>query len=390
MKNKVLHTAQTITELTEITTSCFYKGKLIGMFANIDYPKIAEPLFLPYLETMDQIKEPVGYIKTPHSLMFGIVNLSPYHLVLGPLLTDEVKPRDFAEIVHNITQNKDISDFVLDFLSECKRVTPSALIPLLTTTISLFALGKKSGTADVSTGNYVLSSGFSYIDQKESPDELQKIPILEYFTNLISEGDVDAVREWFEFSPSIKFCPDVGGSSLRNAKNSFLISSTIAIQSAMSGGMDVTYALEQHQKYIRKSETSTSADEVMKLQITFFIEIADKMHELKGRNIKSSLVSDAIAYINRNLYSNLRVQSIAEALYVSRAHLSKAFHSEMGMTLSSYITEQKVEEAKKLLKYTRKPISIISTDLSFSSQSYFSKVFKEQSGLSPNEYRNSN
>ena len=45
------------------------------------------------------------------------------------------------------------------------------------------------------------------------------------------------------------------------------------------------------------------------------------------------------------------------------------------------------EEAKRLLRYTDKPITSISAYLGFSSQSHFSRVFKKYANCLPNEYR---
>ena len=62
--------------------------------------------------------------------------------------------------------------------------------------------------------------------------------------------------------------------------------------------------------------------------------------------------------------------------------------SEAGMTLSDFIIFEKAEEAKRMLRYTEKPISDISSDLGFSSQSHLIRVFRKLEGITPKEYRN--
>lgn len=57
------------------------------------------------------------------------------------------------------------------------------------------------------------------------------------------------------------------------------------------------------------------------------------------------------------------------------------------MTLTDFILKEKTEEAKRLLRYTDKPITSISAYLGFSSQSHFSRTFKKYTGSLPNEYR---
>ncbi len=57
------------------------------------------------------------------------------------------------------------------------------------------------------------------------------------------------------------------------------------------------------------------------------------------------------------------------------------------MTLTDYILGEKVMEAKRLLRYSDKPIGSIAYYLGFSSQSHFANVFKKYAECSPNEYR---
>lgn len=57
------------------------------------------------------------------------------------------------------------------------------------------------------------------------------------------------------------------------------------------------------------------------------------------------------------------------------------------MTLNEYATELRMEEAKSLLANTRKSISWIASQLCYQNFSYFSRVFKKETGMSPGEYR---
>ena len=58
------------------------------------------------------------------------------------------------------------------------------------------------------------------------------------------------------------------------------------------------------------------------------------------------------------------------------------------MTLSEYILKFKTNESKNLLKYTNKPIAVISAYLGFSSQSHFNRAFKKYLKINPLKYRN--
>ncbi|MEH7313803.1 helix-turn-helix domain-containing protein, partial [Priestia megaterium] len=69
-------------------------------------------------------------------------------------------------------------------------------------------------------------------------------------------------------------------------------------------------------------------------------------------------------------------------------YLSKIFKKEVGKSVSQYIQEQRIEEAKKLLQLSNYTISEISTLLNFHDQSYFTTTFKKILGVTPKQYRN--
>jgi AraC-like DNA-binding protein len=67
--------------------------------------------------------------------------------------------------------------------------------------------------------------------------------------------------------------------------------------------------------------------------------------------------------------------------------LSFLFKKEVGITVSEYIQQTKIDEVKKLLAYSKTPISEICSLLNFNDQSYFTKVFKKVVGITPKQYR---
>lgn len=67
--------------------------------------------------------------------------------------------------------------------------------------------------------------------------------------------------------------------------------------------------------------------------------------------------------------------------------MSRRFTQEAGIPLAAFIRDEKVEEGKRLLRYTDKSVSAIAAYLGFSSQGHFSKVFRETTGITPGEYR---
>lgn len=84
---------------------------------------------------------------------------------------------------------------------------------------------------------------------------------------------------------------------------------------------------------------------------------------------------------------NLSLDSVAKAVGFSKSYLSMVFKQEMGINFSVYLTTYRIEKAKQLLVQTNMKIYEIAEKVGFSTPYYFSKVFKEQTGMSCKEYK---
>ena len=101
----------------------------------------------------------------------------------------------------------------------------------------------------------------------------------------------------------------------------------------------------------------------------------------------STAVSNAISYIRNNLSASLTVADVAEAVFCSAGTLSASFKRELGLSISKYIEDLLMFEARRMLLASDRSIYNISSDLGFCDQFYFSRRFKRQFALSPREYR---
>ena len=78
---------------------------------------------------------------------------------------------------------------------------------------------------------------------------------------------------------------------------------------------------------------------------------------------------------------------IAEHLDISAWHLSHLFSEESGFTLSSYLTQLRMQTASDLLKNTKARVSEVANAVGYEDPNYFSKVFRKQVGCSPGRFR---
>ncbi len=95
---------------------------------------------------------------------------------------------------------------------------------------------------------------------------------------------------------------------------------------------------------------------------------------------------EAVVFIRNNLTSpNLNVDAVAKHLGSSRSRMMTGFKREVGMTVHEFILQSKAESARSLLmRFTVTETALL---LNFSSSQHFSKVFREQTGYTPTEFR---
>ncbi len=96
-----------------------------------------------------------------------------------------------------------------------------------------------------------------------------------------------------------------------------------------------------------------------------------------------------ILLVEKNYKECRLLTEYARELCVSTKHLSALVKDVSGRTAGSWIDSYVIMEAKRLLRFSRMPIQEISEELHFANQSFFGKYFRNNTGMSPSEYRNS-
>jgi AraC-like DNA-binding protein len=98
--------------------------------------------------------------------------------------------------------------------------------------------------------------------------------------------------------------------------------------------------------------------------------------------------SKAISYLNSNLHRQPSVSEIARFSNVSETGLKRIFEKFAGISVHRYLLKLKIKAAMELLQ-DGENVSNVSERIGFGSQSYFSKAFKRETGVSPSEFKTS-
>ena len=101
----------------------------------------------------------------------------------------------------------------------------------------------------------------------------------------------------------------------------------------------------------------------------------------------SMLVKRSIAFIHQNYALPISRVQIANAIGISEDYLSRLFKQELGISPWDYLNRYRILEAKNLLRETHLSIGNIGKSVGFSDASYFNRVFKRLTGVSPGSFR---
>lgn len=100
-------------------------------------------------------------------------------------------------------------------------------------------------------------------------------------------------------------------------------------------------------------------------------------------------IKESVMYINAHYTQTLSLDEVARLAAMNSTYFSDYFKRVMKKTLTEYILSLRMNHAKGLLKQTNESVTDISMESGFGNVSYFNRVFKKRTGLSPIQYRKS-
>jgi two-component system response regulator YesN len=145
------------------------------------------------------------------------------------------------------------------------------------------------------------------------------------------------------------------------------------------------HLLFQDEESLRITEQATRSIKDMKIWIDHTTRKALRFFEEVGS--AASVIDMIKQYVREHLGEDLSRRDISDKVYLTPDYISHYFKERTGVSLTDYIRIERVKEAKKLLRTTNLTICEISLRVGYPSISYFSKIFKRSTGLTPQEYR---
>ncbi|MFT8317345.1 MAG: AraC family transcriptional regulator [Sporolactobacillus sp.] len=175
-------------------------------------------------------------------------------------------------------------------------------------------------------------------------------------------------------------------STLRSKKNLAITATTLFTRAAIRGGLFAEKAYTLSDECIQKVEHQDTITNIYEYTRSIGILFLNHVVRIHRQNLPS-VIYKTQEYIYDHLSETIKVTEVASAVNVSASYLMHVYKKQTGFTVIHFVNHLKIDEAKIQLTYSNMVISHIAASLCFPSQSYFSRIFKKHTGITPMQYR---
>lgn len=109
--------------------------------------------------------------------------------------------------------------------------------------------------------------------------------------------------------------------------------------------------------------------------------------EAKSDQVNNNRMSAVVNYILTHLHENLTIEQLSARVYMSESHFYRVFRNEMGISPLNFVNTERIKKAMELLRNPDLTVKEVYMECGFDNRSYFNRLFKKHSNLSPLEFQ---
>lgn len=313
--------------------------------------------------------------------------------ICGPFLFEEMKSSRFIQICNRLKIPSELHDQLKDYYLRM------AFFPVQTLYINLFAqlaeflFGKDNYEIVYSdyreldewyTTYYssfrIPEKPFAALQAIEDRYKLEKA-IIDAVKNTNEQKALELTSKIFSI-----FIPQRMSNELRDQKDYLITFNTLLGRCTQSSGVHPIHIDTYSNRNVQLIEQLTSIEQCHAFSFKIVRNYCRliRKHTLKNYSL---LTQKIITYVNTDLSADLSLKSLSEQLSVNASYLSTLFSKEIGMSLTKFVNQKRIEHAQKLLLATDMPIKSVALKCGISDVYYFSRLFKQITGTTPKAYR---
>lgn len=159
-------------------------------------------------------------------------------------------------------------------------------------------------------------------------------------------------------------------------------------RAAVEGGASVEEVFGLNDRSLPRLQRLESVDDIAAWLSTLLRRFSDCVFVLK--EVKhADLIRKTVRFIRTRYAERLTLETVSAEAALSPSYFSRVFKDEIGMSFVEYLSRVRIERSKVLLRDRRIPLVEVAAMAGFTDQSYFTKVFRRLTGVSPGRFRES-
>lgn len=157
-------------------------------------------------------------------------------------------------------------------------------------------------------------------------------------------------------------------------------------RAAVEGGADSAEIFGLNDNYINEINNFKTVEDLTYWLSKIMARFTDCVFDLADIRHKDTIFK-AFDYIRKNYMLPITLEDVSKYVYLNPSYFSRIFKNEMKCTFVFYVNKIRINAGKRLLADTSLPLTDISSMVGFEDQSYFTKVFKKITGVTPGRFR---
>ena len=330
----------------------------------------------------------VSYYMDENFLYYGLfrVKNDAVALLIGPVSLMPVNTASAAKILRSMGEPASRAKELVDYFSSIPSYPLRTFLQILCT-VNYFINNEKTDVGQLLLTEDLPALDPNLLPQPSETEIHNTMELEERMLSCVEHGRTEDILKMFS-APTAGRAGEMASDALRQQKNLIICTATLVTRAAIRGGMNQEQAFALSDMYIQKAELMSDVLSLTRLNAQMVLDFTKRVEADKAGIHNSKLVRQARDFILSHIGEQITTDMLSKELGMNRTYVCKLFTDETGFTINQYVTNIKMEEARRLLDITPKSIAEIAEYLGFSSQSYFQKVFKKQFGITPGEYKN--
>jgi two-component system response regulator YesN len=164
---------------------------------------------------------------------------------------------------------------------------------------------------------------------------------------------------------------------------------SILSRAAAEGGVDINILLEKNLDYLTKVMSIDNQADLCAWISSALNDFIERVYEQQDSK-KVTQIKPAVDFIEANYDQQLTLAMVAKTACLSVSRMAHLFKEQMDITIIDYLTNVRINHAKRLLLSSEKSCTTICFEVGYNNQSYFTRTFKELVGITPKQYRMQN